>query len=130
MHLYLRNLSILIFSLYSCSSKEHFEINTIILPQYGCTTCVELGKDIASKNAGNPCLDIIFTNIQSHKNLKIEMGYDFFENENVYVDSLNSFSEIVSSYPILIINDSTIEINAYYLSKKDSLLEVLKRCPD
>lgn len=132
MNLYSRNLSILIFSLLiclvGCNKKKSFENNTLIIPQIGCTTCVEIGKKLAAKNADNPCLDIVFTKIQSYKSLKIEMGYDFFEFGNVYVDSANSFSELVSSFPILILNDSIVEINAYYLSKTDSLSEVLLYC--
>ncbi|PZX53340.1 hypothetical protein LV85_01758 [Algoriphagus chordae] len=127
-----RNLSILIFSLalclISCNSKGSFERNTLIVPQIGCTTCVKIGKELAAKNPNNPCLDIVFTKIQSYKSLKIEMGYDFFDLANVYVDSIESFSDIVSSFPVLILNDSILEINAYYLSKTDSLTEVLQQC--
>ncbi|WP_111318356.1 hypothetical protein [Algoriphagus chordae] len=89
---------------------------------------MKIGKELAAKNPNNPCLDIVFTKIQSYKSLKIEMGYDFFDLANVYVDSIESFSDIVSSFPVLILNDSILEINAYYLSKTDSLTEVLQQC--
>lgn len=132
MNLFLRSLSILIFSiaicLISCNSKGRFERNTLIVPQIGCTTCVKIGNELAAKNFNNPCLDIVFTRIQSYKSLKIEMGYGFFELANVYVDSTESFSDIVSSFPVLILNDSIIEINAYYLSRTDSLINLVQNC--
>lgn len=57
MNLCLRNLSIQIFNavvlFMGCNEGREFDKKTLLIPQYGCTTYVELGKELARLNSEN-----------------------------------------------------------------------------
>lgn len=120
-----RLIAALQFFIIGCSQQaENIDDILLIIPQNGCPSCVELGKKIAIETVNLPCAEIVFTNLNSQKELKIEMGYDFFEKTNVALDLDGKFSEYVTSFPKLYKNGEIINIDTrfYMKSSYDSLI--------
>ncbi|MCE7056347.1 hypothetical protein LZF95_16815 [Algoriphagus sp. AGSA1] len=127
-------LSVVLLFFVACSAKdpnsEQFLDNEgilLIVPQNGCPTCVELGGKIAAEMVNLPCAEIVFTKLYSQKELKIEMGYDFFDKENVLLDHTDKFSGYVTSFPKLYKDGVVIGIDTkFYLKNSyDSLILTL-----
>lgn len=115
----------------SCNTEEDFDSPyTLIIPQNVCPGCVNAGKKIALANKDNECLTVVFTDIADLKKLKIEMGYDYINSSRVIADLENKFQEIVTSYPIFFLNETSMSLDNIELDTKiaqiDSLLQACK----
>ncbi|MBQ4161812.1 MAG: hypothetical protein IJD84_02810 [Parabacteroides sp.] len=80
----------------------------VAIPRKGCLSCIKSAENFFYKNKDKKRFVFIFTRIDSLKKLKLEIGGENLEKENVKVD-LNSifydrrFKD--SAYPLLIINN-------------------------
>lgn len=104
--------------LFSCSEPKEKKI-LLLIPGSGCPSCIQIGKKIAQEIVEKPCVEIVFTNVESIKFLKIEMGYTFFEKENVTIDTENKLRGKVSSLPILFLEASQIEITSQFFKPEE-----------
>lgn len=81
-------------------------IDTIfIMPRMGCRSCIHASEKFFLHNVDNHNILFIFTKIDNIKKLRLEIGTDNFNKNNVIVDKNNIFSYsgcIDSEYPLLL----------------------------
>lgn len=93
------------------SENLESEVPFIIIPNAGCPGCISSAENLLIKYKGSNCIQFYLTRVVSKKKLKIKLGYDVLEYENIVLDSLDILSEVKVSgfYPVIIYPD-----NSYY----------------
>lgn len=73
----------------------------IILPGTGCTGCITNAENFLKNNYQNNDYFFILTNITSLKLLNSKIGVNLTQNQNIYIDEENIFSNYESAiYPV------------------------------
>ncbi|KYG75584.1 hypothetical protein [Roseivirga spongicola] len=83
----------------------YLETAILIIPNAGCEGCITNSENFVMTNIDRTNqLDIIFTAVSSIKGLKLKLGRDLVERENVFVDTDNIFysSTLASIYPSIV----------------------------
>lgn len=88
----------------------------VIIPRLGCSSCVAQSDKFYFNNRGKKNIIFIFTNLESEKRLRIDIGVT---DKNAIIDKNNNFYNpkyAESSYPILlIVKDGAIATVNYLL---------------
>lgn len=63
----------------------------VIIPEEGCAGCISEAEDFYMANKERKDLFFIFTNISSIKSIKLRVGKDVGDKENVFLDIDNDF---------------------------------------
>ena len=71
--------------------KKENPTKTIIIPEEGCAGCISEAEDFYMANKERKDLFFIFTNISSIKSIKLRVGKDVEDKENVFLDIDNDF---------------------------------------
>lgn len=104
---YTRNVLEMLQEKTSFQKKQYTHI--VIIPGSGCPGCISEAESFFMDNS-NEKIFFIFTKIYSSKNLKLRLGIDKLNKENVYLDKENTISDYPLNenlYPIIIdISDS------------------------
>lgn len=63
----------------------------VIIPGSGCSGCITEAENFYIKNKENKKIFFVFTDILSIKSIKLKVGKDVIERENVFFDKKNAF---------------------------------------
>ena len=94
----------------------------VLIPNSGCSGCVQEAEDYFLQHQNNKDVLFIFTNFPSQKTLTIKLGKDSLTQSNVWLDNDNSFyypEYVESIYPcVIFLKEGVID----YLANLDELL--------
>ncbi|WP_339693905.1 hypothetical protein [uncultured Roseivirga sp.] len=99
----------------------------IVIPGEGCGGCISSATYFVTENYESlRDVAIVFTGVQDTKLLKNQIGDEFLNKENVFIDSNNFLMkrEVRSSYPYTLkmsssrVTDFTLFEEAYFLNSK------------
>lgn len=79
----------------------------LIIPRTGCSSCIGIADRFFKQSSEDGRMQFVFTKISSLKVLKIRLGPEVTEDENVHLDMANNFSKksMDSIYPIVVFLD-------------------------
>jgi hypothetical protein len=118
-------MKICLFSMFlillGCNNSRLSEFNNIrnfskqepivYIPNAGCPGCISYAEEFLLKNKGSKCVSFILVNILSQKQLKIKLGHDILDYENIKIENGDIFDEygVTGFYPFIVYSTGDID---------------------
>tara|TARA_A100000171_G_scaffold51766_1_gene67188 strand:+ start:2758 stop:3231 length:474 start_codon:yes stop_codon:yes gene_type:complete len=106
-----------------------------VIPNGGCEGCITSAESFTMDNIDNYTnLRVVFTGTNSQKGLRLKIGDDIYNHDQVFIDNSNLFysPELISIYPTIVYLDNRRVQSITQLSPKNTsalsdFLEVLSK---